>query len=314
MKNEWKYTTDESGVVVREVVFDSGKGAEPVDIVFMADAHFNSYTEKDLEDPVIASTVEYRKWNAGGRSVPNLMRCLDYAKRIGAAASCIAGDVPDFFSYGCLELMRDNIWNNYPDTLIALGNHDTSKKVQGKIPDTTPVPEKLEILQKYWNHDISYCSRKLGDKAMVIQMDNSSYYDFGYKGFFESQIPLLEEDIKTARAEGRLVFIFFHTPLSTENENCTFCDASMIGDTNSVRFNFYDVGIGSKKDEATATVYNLIRNNADVVAACVAGHVHSDFYTEIKATRSDGTDDVIPQYIIMGTPYGKGHVLRITVK
>jgi hypothetical protein len=210
--------------------------------------------------------------------------------------------------------MRDNIWNNYPDTLIALGNHDTSKKVQGKIPDTTPVPEKLEILQKYWNHDISYCSRKLGDKAMVIQMDNSSYYDFGYKGFFESQIPLLEEDIKTARADGRLVFIFFHTPLSTENENCTFCDASMIGDTNSVRFNFYDVGIGSKKDEATATVYNLIRNNADVVAACVAGHVHSDFYTEIKATRSDGTDDVIPQYIIMGTPYGKGHVLRITVK
>ena len=313
MRNEWKYTTEESGLTVREVEFNSGKGGEPVKMVFMADAHFNSYNDRDLEDPVLASTVQYRLWNAGGSSVPNLIRCLEYAKSINADAACIAGDVPDFFSSGCLDLIKENIWDKYPDTIIALGNHDTAKCIQGKIPDTTPVPEKLEVLQKYWNHDISYYSKKLGDKAIVIQMDNSSYYDFGHKGFFESQIPKLEADIETARAEGRLVFIFYHTPMSTENEDCTFCDASMVGDKKNTRINFYDIGIGSRKDEVTTRVYNLIRNNSDVVAACIAGHVHSDFYTEIKAKKSSGEDDVIPQYVIMGTPYNKGHVLKITV-
>ena len=242
------------------------------------------------------------------------MRCLEYAKEIGADVSCIAGDVPDFFSYGCLELIRDNIWKNYPDTIIALGNHDTIKKVQGIVPDTGSVEEKLDVLQEYWTHDISYYSRRLGDKEIVIQRDNASHYDYKYKGFFDSQIPLLEADITAARAEGRLVFIFYHVPLSTENENCTFCDASKVGDKNNTRINFYDVGIGSHGSGASAQVYDLIRNNSDVVAACVAGHVHSDFYTEIKGKKSDGTDDVIPQYVIMGTPYGKGHVLKITVK
>ena len=65
MKNEWIYKTEESGLVVREVEFESGKGGKPVTMVFMADPHFNSYVERDLEDPVIASTVQFRKWNAG---------------------------------------------------------------------------------------------------------------------------------------------------------------------------------------------------------------------------------------------------------
>ena len=87
MKNEWKYIqTDPTRVVVREIELDSGKGGDDAVIVFMTDPHFNSYTEKDLEDEVLASTIEYRKWNANGASVQNLERGFEYARLENADA------------------------------------------------------------------------------------------------------------------------------------------------------------------------------------------------------------------------------------
>ena len=64
----------------------------------------------------------------------------------------------------------------------------------------------------------------------------------------------------------------------------------------------------------TGEIYDLIVNNGDIIKGCFAGHLHSDFYTEIDAMAADGTYTAIPQYVLKGTIYDEGNALRITVK
>ena len=315
MKNEWKYIqTDPTRVVVREIELDSGKGGDDAVIVFMTDPHFNSYTEKDLEDEVLASTIEYRKWNANGASVQNLERGFEYARLENADAVVIGGDVLDFLSEGCIKLMKENLWDKYPDTIVCLGNHEAAKKVQGKVADKTPIEEKLDILQKNWNHNVRYYSRAIKDKAMVIALDNASMSDMGYIGFFDEQIELLAQDLSIARDKEYKVFLLYHIPISTLNKQSGATKASMIGDKNSNNIDFCYISIGPWVSEATKKFYELIANNADIIGGCLCGHVHSDFYTEIKAKDYQGNETTIPQYVMMGMPYGKGHVMTIRVK
>ena len=54
-------------------------------------------------------------------------------------------------------------------------------------------------------------------------------------------------------------------------------------------------------------------HNADVIRGIFCGHWHSDFYTEILAETPDGKKTVIPQYVLTGNMYDKGHALIITV-
>ena len=42
--------------------------------------------------------------------------------------------------------------------------------------------------------------------------------------------------------------------------------------------------------------------------------MHANYYTEIKAFAPDGSDCVIPQWILTGLPYNKGHVMKIKIK
>ena len=315
MKNEWRYTQFErSALTVREIEIDSGKGGEPVVIVNIADPHFNAYTENDLKEPALASTIEYRKWQAGGASVPNFERCIDYAKSVSADQVVISGDVLDFLSEGCVKLMKEHIWDKYPDTLVCMGNHDTAKKVQGKVEDTSTIRSKLELLQKVWNHDIRYESRVLKNKVLLIVMDNATEYDFGHKGFFAEQIEPLQADLIRARKNDWKVLIFYHVPISTEDKTKDPVVSSMVGDKNVHTVNFAHIGIASYTDGATGEIYRMIVSNADIIGGCFCGHLHSDFYTEIKAADANGEPDVIPQYVLIGTPYDKGHVIKIVVR
>ena len=314
MRNEWKYTqTDKSRVIVREIEIETGKGGEAAVIVHFTDSHFNGFTENDLANPVLASTHEFRKWGANGANVPNCQRCFDYAESIGADQVVITGDVLDFLAEGSIKLMKEHIWDKYPDTIVTMGNHDATRKVQGKVEDTSTVASRMRILQDSWKHDIYYSSYIIKDKAMIIQLDNSSEFDVGHKGFFDCQIESLKRDITIARERGLKALIFYHSPLCTKNPDAGVTLSSYVGDKNVSAVNF-NTQIALWNNEPTLAVYDILTNNADVVAGCFCGHFHSDFYTEIKAKTADGEDTVIPQYVLIGTPYDKGHVLKILVK
>ena len=61
-------------------------------------------------------------------------------------------------------------------------------------------------------------------------------------------------------------------------------------------------------------MYELITSNADVIKAVFCGHMRSDYYTEIKAKNADGTDNVIPQYVLTATHFDQGHVMIANVQ
>ncbi len=314
MKNIWKYTeTDPAKVIVREVEFDTGKGGEAAVIIHMTDPHLNMFTERDLENPVLASTHEHRKWLANGASVPNLERCFQYAQEVKADQVIITGDVLDFLAEGCIGLMKEHIWDKHPETLISLGNHEMARKVQGMIPDESTIESRREILKGCWAHDITYESRIIKDKVIAVVLDNSSESDFGHRGFFTSQIELLKRDIELARKKGMKLMLFYHDPLWSGMPEVGPIPVSFSGDKAKQSVDFA-TQIKLWDNEGTLGVYDLITHNADVVAGCFCGHFHNDIYSEIRAFTPDGEETVIPQYVLIGTPYNKGHVLKITVK
>lgn len=314
MKNLWKYTQiDPAKVMVREVEFNTGKGGDPVVIIHMTDPHFNMFTERDLENPALASTHEFRKWQANGQGVANCEKCFEYAEAINADQVVITGDVLDFLAEGTIGLMKEHIWDKHPKALVSLGNHEMSRKVQGKVEDDTTPESRKQILKNAWAHDITYESRIIKDKVIAVVLDNSSESDFGHKGFFTEQIEPLKRDIELARENGMKLLLFFHDPLYTAKHDVGYTPVSFCGDK-SLPFVNFATQIKLWDNEGTLAVYDLITHNADVIAGCFCGHFHNDFYTEIRAWTPDGEETLIPQYVLIGTPYNNGHVLKITVK
>ena len=145
---------------------------------------------------------------------------------------------------------------------------------------------------------------------MLIQMDDASA-----ERFWDSQLPLLRADLDRARAEGLVVLLFYHGPLQTMNPADREARAVLVGDPDSAEDNFCDGVdlVGPHSSEASAEVYELITGSADVIKGCFCGHWHNDFYNEIKAKTPDGTEEVIPQYTLIGTPYKPHHLLEITI-
>ncbi len=313
--NNWMYRIESDGLTVREISIDTDHGGEPVTVVHLTDLHFNSFHPRDFEEanPALMSTYEYRKWLAGGASVPTAVKCLEYGKT--ADKIVITGDILDFLSYGCIELAKKHIFEPYGQKIMAsLGNHDAVRKVQGKVEDSTSLQSRLEILKKNWCNDIYYSSEILGDKVMLIQMDNSSQYDENRIPFWDHQIESLSRDLALARKHGYAVLLFFHCNISTGDPQDRRVRASMLGDKNAEYRNFYDYYAKSDSEGASGIVYNLIVNNGDIIKGCFCGHHHSDFYTEILAKTPSGADTVIPQYCMMASIYGQGHIFKITVK
>ena len=306
-----KYQLGAGGVSVREVVIETGdENAEPLEIFQVTDLHFNYCNDEDFEEanPSIMATYNGRKWLANGSSVPNAIRSLEYASQ--GDAIVITGDVLDYMSRGAIELTHKYIWDPYPNALIAFGNHEMTRRCQDNpvTPDPTSLESRYEFLQENWEHDVYYTSKVVKDKVMLIQLDNGS------SRFWDSQIEPLKADLALAREKGYTVLLFYHIPLCTKNPNEAPLYPIRRNDTYEWDFSVNEIGNPSTTDAATLEVYDIITNSADVIKATFCGHFHSDYTTEIIAKTADGTDTVIPQYILTGNPYDGGHALKITVK
>ena len=320
MKSLWRYT-DHGELCVREVTIDSPSGKGETVIVHMTDLHYKECNEQDLKDPVLASTAEHRWAFDTKYTVPNARRALDYADSLSPAQIVITGDALDYLSEGSLELLKREIWDRYREAdgtvrrvLVTMGNHEPLRQMQGTVPETISTEDRIRMVADAWEHDIDYVSRVLEDKVMIIGIDNSTRCDDGNPGFYEHQIPLLKRDLALAREKKYVVLLFYHVPLVTGKEADTRVEASVIGDPNGKFGNFYHGGIGPWCSDAAKEMYELITSGADVIKGLFCGHNHNDYYTEVAARTSDGEETVIPQYVLIGTPYQKGHVLKITVK
>ena len=301
----------------REITVDSGRGGDPVTVIQLTDLHLAAMTEKDLENPTLAGTAQKRVWGANGKFAANATRSLDYADSQNPDQIIITGDATDYLSEGSMNLLKETVWDRYRDgsgdvsrVLISLGNHERVQKMQGEVDETLSAEEREKWVADAWEHDILYTSRILKDKVMVIQMDN------GNGAFREEQIPLLRKDLTLAREKGYTVLLFFHEAISTGSAADNDVSASYVGAGSGSSADFFtgETVANPFSQGSNGAIYQLIVNSADIVRGIFCGHLHADFYTEIRAKTPDGQAKIIPQYVLTGTPYDRGHALKITVR
>lgn len=317
-KDPWHYGMW-NDVKIREVTIDSGKGGDPVTVIQLTDLHIGTCTAEDLKNSTLKSTFENRKWGANGAFVPNAKASLDYADSQNPDRIVITGDAIDYLSEGSMNLLKETVWDRYRDgdskvsrVLIALGNHEREQKMEGRVDEIYTLEEREQMVKEKWEHDILYTAVVVKDQVMVIQMDN------GTGSFRNEQVPLLRADLALAREKGYTVLLFFHEPISTGNPKDRDVNASYVGKGAGTSFNFYTGSTVANPftdpDSTNGAIYQMIVNSADVVGGVFCGHLHADYYTEIQAKTPDGQAKVIPQYVLTGTPYDKGHALKITVQ
>ena len=301
--NHCTYSTSPYGPVVRTININTGRGGDPLTIVHMTDMHINYCTENDLLDPVLRSTYENRVWLKDGQSLLNVKRSLLEAE--GADQIVITGDIYDYYSEGAVQKADEYIFNKYDNVLAAIGNHEPVRQMQGTVTDHLTYDELRGLVAQSWNNDISYESTVLGEKVMLIVLDNSF-------GFRDEQVPRLTQDLETAREKGYAVLLFYHVPLCTgKTEDVSL--AAYWGPHQNWNFGTNKEYVGPDSRGVDATIYSLIRRNGDIIRGAFCGHVHGDFYTEIPARTIDGEETKIPQYIVTPVAYDSGHVLRINI-
>ena len=313
----WMYQLGD-GVMVREVVVDSGTGGDAVEIGVISDTHFSYCNEEDLKDPVLASNWEVRNYFKYPTTQEPILNSIEFAGFMDQIV--LTGDAIDYLAKGSIDLLNRYLWDIYPETLIPLGNHEPEKKMTGKVPNTTTLEQRYAELQTYWKHDIYYTEKIMKndngtEKVMLIQIDNDREH------FWDHEIPLLEASIAKARQKNIPILMFAHVPLNTRNPADTAVPAIHSNEygVNSENFVNHPQFIGNRDTDTDAdkAVYDLITKNADIIKGFYAGHWHVEFYTEILGKNADGTDNkdlVIPQYVVTTSTGDKGHALRITVK
>ncbi|MBR3594147.1 MAG: hypothetical protein IKL44_05685 [Clostridia bacterium] len=316
----WMYELGDTNVIVREAVFDSGKNnGEIVEIVQLTDVHFTELNDRDIAEanPTVLSTWDKEPSKDPAKRVRNASICMEYANYF-YDQTVITGDILSFLTWGGIEQIKNTLWGKDPSAMITLGNHDMMMRSQGLVGETVQLESRYSTLQENWRHDAYYTSRVIKDKVMVVQMDNA------LSRYSEEQYEKLAADIEKARENGYIILIFQHVPIVTNNpeykeirpiytnDSSIVYDFSANTDSNGKNFD----GVRTNKDATTTKVYNLITQNADVIKGLFCGHYHDDFYCEVKATEKDGTETVIPQYVVESTAFdsGKGHVMKITVK
>ena len=299
--------------VIEDITVDSGLGKAPVTIGATADLHFNFCDMKDREDEELKYTEQCRLWLAHQKSVPAAIAALEAADYCDAAV--VLGDVLDYLSNGAKELTKRHIIKKYPDIMMALGGHDYLKQMQTKLPEQLPLETRLDMIREFWPHDIHYYSRRIGESVLAVVIDNSQ------SKYLQGQAQKLKADMDAAREEGRAVLIFQHEPITPFDPTLGSVLANIAngGAGNSHNFSQSTIVLGVKPtDEATGEVLDLIRTGADVIKGVFTGHLHSQYFVNIKACRIENGKEIptdIPQYIISGNPYFEaGIVARITVK
>lgn len=306
-----KIDINENGMYIRKVCVKSKKpGTRPIRILDFTDVHLNYTNEKDKDNAEVMYTKTCRHWNADGASVKALVKAMEHAKNFDK--TIITGDVLDYLSYGAMELMDRYIWDKDSNVTVAIGGHELTRQMQTGRPDETTQESRLKILEDYWRHDIYYTSEVMGDKVMLVSMDNNGRY-------WTHQVEKLRADIERAKKEELIILIFQHEAVSTGKPSDK-CVKALI-ECDGAEYNFYDMmPFGTKAaDGATKAVYRLITENADVIRGLFCGHYHSGYYTEVKASYTDENgvhEAIIPQHVEEGLVYNDyaGHVLEITVE
>ncbi len=288
-----------TGIEVREIHIEAGTNpnAKDATIGIVTDIHFNLINEEDYENAETMLTYQTRTFLKDGESIPNAVRSLKFASMFDQIA--IPGDILDYLSCGAREATKEYIINPYPDVMMVPGNHDIIRNSQSGLSDVTTLESRYDFLREFWPHDLLYMSKVVNDNVMVIMLDNA------YFTYWAEQVPNLEADLATARENGYSVVIIQHVPIGTKNEADTAVESFNIHGTGEDKaVNFYSDRTGGvmtvMNNEPSQQVYHLIRSNSDIIKAVVAGHQHSDYYTEIIATDSEGNaiDAVIPQHVV----------------
>lgn len=287
----WIYSLGEGLPQVREITIKTDcEDKTPVTIAQLTDLHFNLMNEKDLEEknPTLMSTYEHRWWLKNGEGKEFAEPALKYAEKISDQI-VITGDVMDYCSNGCAEMLQKEIWDKYPEALVTTGNHEWCQCLEGTVPETLTFDQRRERLEKVWKHNLYYTSKVIKDKVMLILLEN------GRPGFWDCQIEPLKADLQLAREKGYAVLAFMHIALSTNNPEYKAVK-SIIGDRVE---SFVDGPVlgGAFKDDATQEVYKILTNNSDVIKGIFTGHFHYDFYTEVSAKTPDGDKKNIPQIV-----------------
>ena len=299
----WKLKYSGS-VSIRDLTIDVGLGGEEVTIIQLSDLHFADCTEEDLKNPTLASMYEKRK-GSSQNSLNNAKRCLDWADTQAPDQIVITGDCLDYLSQGSLNLMDEYVWDRYREedgsvqkVMAVVGNHEHYQQLQGTVPDTLSLEERYKMLEDNWEHDVYYSSKVLKDKVMLIQM-----HDYNPNGgyFWKGQAEKLSNDLAIARENGYTVLLFIHIPLQTLNQKY-YNTSPLTGYGIEANVNYYrHNNYPGPTEGADLEVYNIITNNADLIAGVFCGHDHADYYSEINAKTADGTDKPIPQYTLTKT-------------
>ena len=314
--NRWSDNTTENGISVREIIIDTGKGGEDIEIVHISDLHL-AWQSSELSDVY----TERDKYMTFGDNITNAKKALNTFSN--ADQIVITGDIYDFLTSENVKQSFNDIFDGRENIMACIGNHDVVKAMGEENTYTAEEWQnivdgrigEIETTEKdYWTEggegDIFYSKKVLGNKVMLIQLDNGTTGEFR-----EAQVNLLSADPELARSEGYSVLLFYHVPIATGNPEYKDIACDDKGQLNTK--NFYNSKadtIGSYSSGASKDVYDLIVTHGDVIKGCFSGHVHSGFYTEIDAVDADGMYTVIPQYVLNAMLYDGGYALRITVK
>ena len=319
--NRVKYTVKPSQVLLRELTIKAGLGGEKVIISQLTDIHLSYYNEEDLKDPVLKETYEKYTFKKDNETLENLQNTLKLAAR-DADLMVITGDLYNYYSQGNMQTIKEHIFDKYDNVIATLGNHDVDRQCNDcTLEDPVTYEELRATVAAGWCNDITYESRIIKDKVMVIALDNNTYYDGGYH-FLPEQVPLLTADLQKARENGYVVLLFYHVPLLTGDPSDDYTPADKIFSDKSRQKGSFGTTegpyggdcVGAHSTGADKEIYDLITNNGDIIYGAFCGHLHGDFYTEIHAKTATGEEIMIPQYVIQGVLYDKGHCLKITIE
>lgn len=261
------YIVNETGVSVREITIDSGKNdGKTVQISMITDAHLNTNIPGHTQ------------------ALEKALKCAAFADRM-----VLCGDnVESASSSGNMQLLQSVVWDNYPETICVLGNHEYFYKGSGTVD---AVKEKVDAL---WPHDPDYYSTLVADKVLLVTVDNARQHDSDSSKYYftADKVKKLQADIDLARENGYTILFFCHVPMQSLD----------------------------LKYEANEQMKNLITSSADVIKACFSGHGHTDHYTTLSASYIDENGEKvntkIPYYRLRGCVEDdyRGHVLFINVE
>ena len=297
-----------SCAALREITINAVRAdATPTVVTQLTDFHYNYCNDEDGRENNLwtMSTWHNRTLNQGEDGMHYSVEWheinMRYADAVGDQM-VITGDVIDYFSHGNLELLDRYIVQPYPDALITLGNHETTRAMglptDPKERDPITTAEYREMLQRVWPHDVNYTARVLNDAVMVIQFDNSSAH------VSVSQLEKMKADFETARKNGYTVLLFAHDPFRLDN-GVTLLSRGVLKN-----------GMNLAEDinnETNRLLYDLFIAYSDVVRGFFTGHEHSDILASITGEK-DGIAVSIPQFTLTGDYNSFGHILQITVK